>query len=91
MQRYIRLFLLLLLLGMVGLTACGGDDDDDSNGNQDNNTNGNTVNNNTSSSGLNVGDPAPAFNLPSADGGEVSLADYMGEQPVLLYFHMAVG
>ena len=34
---------------------------------------------------------APAFTLPSADGSTVSLSDYNGKQPVLLYFHMAVG
>ena len=33
---------------------------------------------------------APAFALPDATGDEVSLSDYEG-QPVLLYFHMAVG
>lgn len=82
MQRLIRLLLFLLLLGAVGLTACGGDDKDDSNGNQDSNND---------ASGLNVGDSAPAFSLPSVDGGEVSLSDYTGERPVLLYFHMAVG
>lgn len=37
-----------------------------------------------------VGQDAPAFTLPAASGGEVSLADYSG-QPVLLYFHMAGG
>ena len=38
-----------------------------------------------------VGAPAPDFTLPSTDGSSVSLADYKGEKPVLLFFHMAVG
>jgi len=37
-----------------------------------------------------VGNSAPDFSLPDANGATVSLADYSG-QPVLLYFHMAVG
>lgn len=37
------------------------------------------------------GRQAPAFALPAADGGTVALDDYVGRQPVLLYFHMAVG
>ena len=37
-----------------------------------------------------VGSKAPDFTLANAAGGDVSLADYAG-QPVLLYFHMAVG
>lgn len=41
--------------------------------------------------GLSVGDTAPAFTLPTADGGDVTLADYQGKQPVLLFFHMAAG
>lgn len=40
---------------------------------------------------LKVGLRAPAFTLPSTSGGEVSLSDYEGTKPVLLYFHMAVG
>lgn len=44
-----------------------------------------------SDSGLEVGDRAPDFSLLAADGGTVSLSDYRGEQPVLLYFHMALG
>lgn len=39
---------------------------------------------------LSTGDPAPDFTLPAATGEEVSLSDYAG-QPVLLYFHMALG
>ncbi|RIK38968.1 MAG: hypothetical protein DCC55_19485 [Chloroflexi bacterium] len=34
---------------------------------------------------------APAFTLPAADGRIVELADYVGQRPALLYFHMAVG
>jgi len=37
-----------------------------------------------------VGMQAPGFTLDNALGGQTSLADYSGE-PVLLYFHMAVG
>jgi hypothetical protein len=38
-----------------------------------------------------VGQPAPNFSLPTAAGGTVALNDYISKQPVLLYFHMAVG
>lgn len=38
-----------------------------------------------------VGEKAPEFSLPSAQGTTVSLSDYVGETPVLLFFHMAVG
>lgn len=41
--------------------------------------------------GLAVGDEAPSFTLLAANGDSVSLADYEGTQPVLLYFHMAMG
>jgi hypothetical protein len=40
---------------------------------------------------LTVGDQAPEFNLPSSEGQQVSLSEYTGNQPVLLFFHMAVG
>jgi hypothetical protein len=45
----------------------------------------------TSGGGLAIGDPAPSFTLLSDRGEHVSLADYQGKQPVLLYFHMALG
>lgn len=41
--------------------------------------------------GLQVGDEAPAFTLASANGGSVSLADFQGHKPVLLYFSMGPG
>ena len=37
------------------------------------------------------GERAPDFNLPTAQGDQVSLADYQGDTAVLLYFHMALG
>jgi hypothetical protein len=40
---------------------------------------------------LAVGDAAPSFTLPTASGDQVSLSDYHGSKPVLLYFHMADG
>jgi len=43
-----------------------------------------------SNQAIEVGADAPDFTLPDAAGGDVSLSDYAG-QPVLLYFHMAVG
>ncbi len=45
----------------------------------------------TPESGLAEGDRAPDFSLQAADGDTVSLSDYRGERPVLLYFHMALG
>lgn len=44
-----------------------------------------------SPTGVRVGEEAPAFTLPSAGGPEVSLADFMGRKPVLLYFSMGPG
>ena len=37
---------------------------------------------------LEVGDKAPAFSLPDADGNAVSLADYHGRK-VIVYFYPA--
>jgi hypothetical protein len=37
------------------------------------------------------GDSAPAFTLPSAQGPQVSLEQYLGQRPVLLYFSMGPG
>lgn len=36
-----------------------------------------------------VGNTAPDFSLPAADGTTVALSDY--DDPVLLFFHMADG
>jgi uncharacterized lipoprotein YajG len=38
-----------------------------------------------------VGGKAPDFSLNDTSGSVVSLSDYQDVQPVLLYFHMAVG
>jgi AhpC/TSA family len=38
-----------------------------------------------------IGELAPAFALPSAEGGQVSLQDFQGRSPVLLYFSMGPG
>jgi hypothetical protein len=40
---------------------------------------------------LDVGDDAPGFVLPSAAGDAVSLDDFVGKKPVLLYFSMGPG
>jgi cytochrome oxidase Cu insertion factor (SCO1/SenC/PrrC family) len=40
---------------------------------------------------LREGDLAPGFTLPSAQGPEVSLADFRGQKPALLYFSMGPG
>lgn len=83
MKKNVLLLVPLILLLSLFLTSCGGDDDD---GDEEQPSN-NQVETDT---GLAVGDDAPAFSLPSSTGDTVSLADYSG-QPVLLYFHMAVG
>ena len=45
----------------------------------------------SSTMSVELNSPAPDFELPTAVGGSVALSDYVGKQPVLLYFHMAVG
>ncbi len=35
---------------------------------------------------IQVGDEAPDFRLPTAQGGEVALSDYRGQRHVLLMF-----
>jgi len=36
---------------------------------------------------IDVGDPAPDFSLPSQTGGQVSLAEFRGNQAVVLFFY----
>ena len=45
---------------------------------------------NTAQTGESGNADAPDFKLQDVAGGEVALSDFSG-QPVLLYFHMAVG
>jgi len=40
--------------------------------------------------GFGEGSDAPGFSLPESAGGTVALTDF-GDEPVLLYFHMADG
>ena len=42
-------------------------------------------------SDLTVGDRAPEFSIPDANGQMVSLSEINSDQPVLLFFHMAGG
>ncbi|GAB4415503.1 MAG: hypothetical protein Kow00106_10910 [Anaerolineae bacterium] len=71
------------LLGLV-LLACGQEQKSES-------TLQPTPTQNASAAGLQVGDAAPFFSLPASDGSTVTLDDYRGKQPVLLFFHMADG
>lgn len=38
---------------------------------------------------LQVGDQAPTFALPATTAETISLADYHGKQPVVLFFYIA--
>ena len=37
---------------------------------------------------LQVGEKAPMFELPSTTGEKIKLADYLGKQPVVLFFYI---
>jgi hypothetical protein len=37
---------------------------------------------------LQVGEKAPVFELPSTTGEKIKLADYLGKQPVVLFFYI---
>ena len=39
--------------------------------------------------GLEIGDPAPEFSLPSTAGRDIALADFRGKQWVLIEFYGA--
>lgn len=45
----------------------------------------------TSDRSIALGAIAPDFTLPSAGGADVSLSDFAGKKPVLLYFSMGPG
>jgi cytochrome oxidase Cu insertion factor (SCO1/SenC/PrrC family) len=72
----------VVVLGLL-LTACGGDKKNSS-------SSANAVDQ-TAQTRFKHGDPAPDFTLSTSDGGTVALASYKDRQPVLLFFHMAVG
>ena len=38
---------------------------------------------------LQVGDKAPDFSLPATTAEKVSLADYLGKKPVIVFFYIA--
>jgi len=38
---------------------------------------------------VNVGDQAPAFNIPNQDGGDVSLADHSGKYVLIWWYPKA--
>ena len=37
---------------------------------------------------LQVGEKAPMFELPSTTGEKIKLTDYLGKQPVVLFFYI---
>jgi cytochrome oxidase Cu insertion factor (SCO1/SenC/PrrC family) len=90
-------FWIVFLLGIAGLFVfVGCQNEEDSDENEDSTESQVTVVPTESAtdipelSGIVVGADAPAFTLANALGDPVSLSDYQG-QPVLLFFHMAVG
>jgi cytochrome oxidase Cu insertion factor (SCO1/SenC/PrrC family) len=92
------LWLALVLVMALVLQACDDNGDEDSSEGEDTSqSQPNTLNqpdilvNHAGQSRLELGQEAPDFTLPAAQGGSITLSDYEGEQPVLLFFHMAVG
>ncbi|MDP9331488.1 MAG: redoxin domain-containing protein [Actinomycetota bacterium] len=69
--------ILLVVSSLVG-TACG-------------RGSGEASRTSTSDRPIAIGAVAPRFTLPAARGGDVSLDDFLGKQPVLLYFSMGPG
>ncbi len=74
-----RRALVLLLLGAASLTLLAACSSETSQGDS-----GGT-------SAPTVGASAPGFSLPSAQGDTISLAQFRGNKPVLLYFSMGPG
>jgi hypothetical protein len=89
--KVLRLLGIAFVISVVGLVLTACDNDDDATPSPAFSNNPPATESSVETPQLQVGDAAPAFSLPTSDGGTVSLADYVGEQPVLLYFHMAVG
>lgn len=74
-KRTYLLFVLGVLLALA-LPACGGSEGEGST---------------PSEEVVRVGEPAPDFELSSVQHGQVSMAEFRGRKPVLLYFSMGPG
>lgn len=89
--KVLRLLGIAFVISVMGLVLTACDNDEDATPSPEFSNNPPATDSSVQTAQLRVGDAAPAFSLPASDGDTVSLADYVGEQPVLLYFHMAVG